>query len=169
MQLRLGLLGALLLAGLTGCGTVREPYIPKRLGSLHDQKADQGIRLTLSPDKYRARIGEPVTFTVLIENTRGRPALLPADPGLLLAWIYPDGRRDNMVRSQEPVPRQEPLLLNPGEQRVARLVVPTYYFNFDGIYEFRAILRGQPLPVESDAVWTGRALSNGYGIYFDHP
>lgn len=159
-----GLMAASLLAG---CGTVHEAYKPTQLGNLADNRNDSTIEVTLRPDKYRARIGDPVTFTVVIRNIGTEPILFPSDPDLLLTWVYPDGKRDNLIRDQ----RQgapEMTVLKPGEEHVAHSVVTTYYFDHGGIHEFRAVVYGEQVAMNTGRpAWQGRAVSNGFGVLFE--
>jgi hypothetical protein len=151
---------------LVGCGTIKETYKPRHLGNLADQRVAGGIELRLTPDKYRARIGDPLTIKVSIRNVSDKPILLPSEPDLLLAWVYPDGKRDNLVRSER-VPPPNYIALAPGEERISQSVVTTQYFDRGGIHEFRAILNGDKHAKSSDrAAWKGRAISNGYGVLF---
>lgn len=152
--------------GLCGCGTVQDTYKPSHLGNLGDGESAKSIQVTLKPDKYRARKGDPVTFTVVIKNTGDQSVWFPRDPDLLLTWVYPDGRRDNLVRSEEASGSKEEVLLKPGQDRIEHSVVTTYYFNRSGIHEFRAIVSSDTDEAASKKSWTGRAVSNGFGIYF---
>lgn len=161
-------LGLIVLAThLVGCGTVQQAYKPAHLGNLADQRAESGIEVTISPDKYRARIGEPVAFKIIIRNVSSDSILFPADPDLLLTWVYPDGRRDNLIRGDRKS-AESFILLAPGEEHIAYSVVTTYYFDRGGIHEFRAIVRGEALAMKKDrSSWQGRAVSNGYGLLFE--
>lgn len=153
---------------MTGCGTVQQAYRPDHLGDLSDDEIDQGIRVTLVPDKYRARIGEPVTFKVVIRNVGDQPVWIPGDPDVLLTWVYPDGRRDNLLRGlSSSTPPKNAVLLRPGQEQVEHSVVTTYYFNRAGIHEFRAILTADASP-KAQPGWTGRAISNGFGVFFEN-
>ncbi len=153
---------------LVGCGTVQEAYKPKQLGNLADSRIDSSIQVLLKPDKNRARIGDPVTFTIVIRNIGTETILLPDDPDLIMTWVYPDGKRDNLLRKERKgVPAL--LQLKPGEERIAHSVVTTYYFDHSGVHEFRAVLYGNNhLAMNtSNPAWQGRAVSNGYGVLFD--
>lgn len=152
---------------LIGCGTVKQAYKPSHLGNLADHQSSSGIEVTLIPDKYRARIGDPVTFTVVIRNVNSQPILFPTDPDLLLTWIYPDGRRDNLIRGERKV-ATDYTVLAPGEEHVERSVVTTYYFDRGGIHEFRAIVSGDEVAMNAGRpAWHGRAISNGFGVLFE--
>jgi len=152
---------------LSGCGTVKEAYKPAHLGNLADNDSDSGIQVTLSPDKYRARIGDPVTFQVVIRNVGDQAVWFPADPDLLLTWVYPDGKRDNLIRGDKASGKADMVLLAPGQERVEHSVVTTYYFDHGGIHEFRAIVTADALPAARQAQWTGRIVSNGFGVMFE--
>jgi hypothetical protein len=160
--------GAVVLGGLlAGCGSVSQAYKPTQLGNLADNRDGSGIEVTLSPDKYRARIGDPVTFTVVIRNIGAEPVLFPSDPDLLVTWVYPDGKRDNLIRGErKKAPKM--LLLSPGDEHIAHSVVTTYYFDRSGIHEFRAIVSGEQLAMNTERhAWQGRAVSNGFGVLFE--
>lgn len=152
---------------LAGCGTVREAYKPSHLGNLADSDADSGIQITLSPDKYRARIGDPVTFQVVIRNVGEQAVWFPSDPDLLLTWVYPDGKRDNLIRGDKSVGKAGMVLLAPGQERVEHSVVTTYYFDHTGIHEFRAIVTADAQSAQGKSQWSGRLVSNGFGVMFE--
>lgn len=151
-----------------GCGTVQQTYKPSKLGFIADHQPYEGIEVTLVPDKYRARIGDPVSFVITIKNVSNAPILFPEDPDVLLTWVYPDGKRDNLIRPERTeAPKYR--ILRPGETFVANAVVTTYYFDHSGIHEFRAILRNTPVAVSSTGrpPWQGRAVSNAFGILME--
>lgn len=154
---------------LSGCGTVQQAYKPQHLGNLADNRTEQGIEIVLRPDRERARIGDPVTFTVVIRNIGTEPVLFPSDPDLLMTWVYPDGKRDNLIRGErQGAPKM--IVLQPGQEHVAHSVVTTYYFDRGGIHEFRAIVYGEAQRLAMNntlASWQGRAVSNGFGVYFE--
>lgn len=166
-QFLAGWLAVVSIGFLTGCGTVQQAYKPDHLGDLSDDEIGQGIQVTLVPDKYRARIGEPVTFKVVIRNVGDQPVWIPGDPDLLLTWVYPDGRRDNLIRGMPSSAPKSAVLLKPGQERVEHSVVTTYYFSRAGIHEFRAILTADAAP-KTQPGWTGRAISNGFGVFFEN-
>lgn len=160
-------MGTAAVALLAGCGTVREAYKPSHLGNLADSETDNGIEVTLSPDKYRARIGDPVTFQVVIRNVGDQPVAFPADPDLLLTWVYPDGKRDNLIRGDKASARPGTVLLAPGQERIEHSVVTTYYFDHGGIHEFRAIVTADAQTAAGRPQWSGRLVSNGFGVMFE--
>ncbi|MCO5061200.1 MAG: hypothetical protein M9963_04245 [Kiritimatiellae bacterium] len=168
MKLALTVYAALVAGLLTGCGSVQQAYKPQQLGNLADSRTDSSIEVLLKPDKTRARIGDPVTFTIIIRNVGTESVLIPDDPDLIMTWVYPDGKRDNLLRAER---QTAPSLvkLKPGEARIAHSVVTTYYFDHSGVHEFRAVLYGNnhmAMNTELPA-WQGRAVSNGYGVQFD--
>lgn len=154
-------------ACLTGCGTIQEAYKPDHLGNLADDQTDSGIQITLSPDKYRARIGDPVTFRIAIRNVGTENVWIPSDPDLLLTWVYPDGKRDNLIRGDRPAASPGLVMLAPGQEHIAHSVVTTYYFDRGGIHEFRAIVTADAETATQQAAWRGRAVSNGFGVFFE--
>lgn len=162
--------GAVIAAGfLVGCGTVQQAYKPQQLGNLADNRNDSNIEVSLRPDKSMARIGEPITFTIEIRNIGSEPILFPSDPDLLMTWVYPDGKRDNLIRDKRRG-GPEMRMLRPGETYIAHSVVTTYYFDHAGIHEFRAVVYGErDLALNSRArpAWDGRAVSNGFGLLFE--
>jgi hypothetical protein len=167
MNITASISGAVLVAALlSGCGTVRQAYKPEHLGNMADSRGMDGIEVVLSPDKYRARIGDPVTFRIAIRNVGTAPVLFPADPDLLVTWVYPDGKRDNLIRGEKTTASKW-LTLNPGEEHIAHSVVTTYYFDRGGIHEFRAIVSGDVAMNTSRPSWQGRAVSNGFGVLFE--
>lgn len=167
MKKSLSMLALLGVGLMTGCGTVQQAYKPDHLGDLSDQEIASGIRVTLVPDRQRARIGEPVSFKVIIRNVSDRAVWIPDDPDLLMTWVYPDGRRDNLVRGMQTVPHTDAVMLKPGEERVENSVVTTYYFSRTGIHEFRAILTADASGKQR-AGWSGRAVSNGFGVLLEN-
>ncbi len=154
---------------LTGCGTVQQAYKPQQLGNLADNRTEMGIEILLRPDRERARIGDPLTFVVVIRNIGTEPVLFPRDPDLLMTWVYPDGKRDNLIRgARQGTP--EMIVLQPGQEHVAHSVVTTYYFDRGGIHEFRAIVYGETERLAMNntlSSWQGRAISNGFGVLFE--
>lgn len=113
-------------------------------------------------------MGEPLYFTVIIQNVGDKPLWLPRNPDLLLTWVYPNGRRDNFIRERPPAQffsAHNAVLLQPGQQMTRTIAVKTYYFPLPGITEFRAILRGTGnTNPDLQPFWSGRVESNAYGI-----
>ncbi|MFH0909632.1 MAG: hypothetical protein V1929_12800 [bacterium] len=168
MRATVGLL-ALGTALLTSCATVEKAYIPKKMGNLEDSQASGGIRMSLVPDHYQAKIGDLLTFSIVLKNVSTEPIWIPKEPEFLLTWVYPDGKRDNMIRDLETnktYTRANAVLLQPGQEKIYRSVITTYYFNRQGITEFRALVSvDKPASSDLNPFWNGYAESNGYGVY----
>lgn len=168
MLIRSTIVSLAVLAVAGGCGTVNQTYRPSHLGNLADNKVDRGVEVYILPDKYRARIGDPLSFKVVIKNVSSEPILLPVEPDLVLTWIYPDGKRDNIIRGPKKKVAVKYRTLAPGESIVENSVITTYYFDRPGIHEFRAILRGDEVAMSTHPQsWNGRAVSNGFGVMFE--
>lgn len=155
-----------MVVALSACGTVQTTYKPAWMGNMADGETDQNIEIQLRPDKYRAKIGDPLTFSVVIRNVGSQPVWFPSHPDLLVMWVYPDGRRDNIISSDQDSGSTEMVLLNPGQDRVEHSVVTTYYFDRIGIHEFRAIVSAEKSTTTAHRGWSGRAVSNGFGVHF---
>lgn len=167
MNLFLAVFSIGLVFGVAGCGSVKQSYKPSQLGNLGDHQPGGGIEVEIVPDKYRARIGDPLSFKVVIRNVSDQTILFPADPDLLLTWVYPDGRRDNLIRGEKKG-SPKAIALGPGESIVMNSVITTYYFDRTGIHEFRAVVRGEDVAMSpTSRVWAGRAVSNGFGVLFE--
>ena len=154
---------------LTGCATVEDKYIPAKMGNLEDSQASGGIRISLVPDHFKAKIGDLLTFSIVLKNESEEPIWIPKQPDFLLTWVYPDGKRDNVIRNPETnkmYTKVNAILLQPGQEKVYRSAVTTYYFNREGITEFRALVSvDKPASKELKPFWNGYAESNGYGVY----
>ena len=154
---------------LTGCATVDKAYIPSKMGNLEDSQASGGIRMSLVPDHYQAKIGDLLTFSIVLKNVSDAPIWIPKQPDFLLTWVYPDGKRDNIIRNPETnqtYTKANAILLQPGQEKTYRSVITTYYFNRAGITEFRALVSvDKPASKELSPFWNGYAESNGYGVY----
>ena len=147
-----------------GCGTVEQPYIPSQMGTLNDGEVIRNLEVTITPDKYQAKIGDPLTFSVTIKNQGTQPVLIHKNPDIIMTWVYPDGKRDNIIRGDDTTPSgNATILLQPGEQRVTRSIIATYYFDRSGITEFRALV-GIKGASDKNAKWEEQIASNGYGV-----
>ena len=168
MKLASGIL-VLGVALLAGCASVEDKYIPAKMGNLEDSQASGGIRMSLVPDHYQAKIGDLLTFSIVLKNVSEEPIWIPKQPDFLLTWVYPDGKRDNVIRNEETkhtYTKANAILLQPGQEKVYRSVITTYYFNREGITEFRALVSvDKPASKELSPFWNGYAESNGYGVY----
>jgi hypothetical protein len=160
--------GVLAAALLAGCATVEQPYIPAKMGNLNDSLAYGGIKITLVPDHYQAKIGDLLSFSIILKNVSEEPIWVPREPDVLMMWVYPDGKRDNLVRDtdkQVSYTKSNAVLLQPGQERTYRSALSTYYFNRDGITEFRALVRADhPSGNDADLFWAGEGESNGFGV-----
>jgi hypothetical protein len=160
-------LGGLVLALATGCASLDQPYIPAKMGNLNDSLARGGIEISLVPDRYLADIGDMLAFSIILKNVSAEPIWIPREPDMLMTWVYPDGKRDNVIRDAKPVEytKANSTLLNPGDEKVYRSAVTTYYFNRGGITEFRALVSANhPVRDGLGPYWTGEAESNGFGV-----
>ena len=153
---------------LTGCASFEEAYIPHTLGVAGASPAKDGLRVVLTAPNDVSRLGDPLKLRVTLRNEGPEAVWLPVDPHLIMVWVYPNGRNDNMV-VDPPHPRHftqhNAMLLEPGAEVSEDLSVDTYYFPREGITEFRAVLRvpGSTNP-DLKPFWVGRAVSNPFGI-----
>lgn len=160
--------GVLAVALLTGCASLEQPYIPAKMGNLNDSLAQGGIKVMLVPDRYNASIGDLLSFSIILKNVSAEPIWIPKEPDLLLMWVYPDGKRDNLIKDEgTPVEytKANSTLLQPGAEQVYRSAITTYYFNRAGITEFRALVSANhPVRDNLAPYWAGEADSNGFGV-----
>ena len=153
---------------LAGCATVPNRYIPKAVGSLNDADNTNILSASIELANLDSFIGEPIVFKVVIKNIGETPLWLPRDPEFFFVWIYPDGRRDSFV--YEPLRDQfysqaDAVCLCPGQQIMKSVAIQTYYFQRNGITEFRAYLRaGRNTNPELNPFWEGELASNSYGV-----
>jgi hypothetical protein len=155
----------LFLAGasfLAACSSVMPVvYVPQQSGTLNDSSVSGNISVTLKPDQADIRRGEPLGFSVTMQNVSLQTILLPRQPDVVLTWIYPDGKRDNLIRDTDSLQANpEFVKLAPGAQIVSRLSIKTSSFHRAGIFEFRAIVSA----AGADKTWAGCAVSNGFGV-----
>lgn len=151
-----------------GCGTVQPPYKPAQVGMLPDSSPVAGLVMTLQPDRTTAQIGDAINFNIKIKNMGTATVWLPKDPEICLMWTYPDGKCDNFVRDDDS-PTAPPALapLAPGEERLFKSCVTTYYFDRRGVTEFRArVTVPNAVNTVGGLAWTGDMASNGYGVMF---
>ncbi len=144
------------------------PYRPTRVGRIDAAPAEGPLEMQMVCAQDTITIGEPLYFTVIIRNTSDRPVWLPRNPPLIMAWVYPDGRRDNFLREYPDAQffsTQNAVLLQPGQQMTRTVAVKTYYFPLPGITEFRALLDSpRNTNPELTPFWSGRLESNAYGV-----
>ncbi len=169
------------LALLTGCGTLNNSYRPAVVGPVDSCTRVRDLAVVLvgtqeaKTSRYadRVRLGEPVHFSVVLKNVGTNDLWVPKNPEILFSWIYPDGQRDNHLRE---IPKDhfyqadDVVLLKPGQSLKQPYQLKTWFFRKTGIVEFRAIVQisrntNRDLP----AVWSGRVVSNGYGILVERP
>ena len=111
---------------LTGCATVEDKYIPAKMGNLEDSQASGGIRMSLVPDHYQAKIGDLLTFSIVLKNVSEEPIWIPKHPDFRLTWVYPDGKRDNVIRNEETnrtYTKANAILLHPGQEKIYSSVI----------------------------------------------
>lgn len=175
-QFSAGLGGLLLIALLglstTGCASVEERYKPQQVGALQDNNAVNGIEVTLIPDRFKAKIGDIVTFSVKIKNVGNEGVWIPKEPDILMTWVYPDGKRDNFVNDFDQAGRYrgDSFMLPPGQEKIFQSAITTYYFNRGGITEFRAKVNmtGRMAQASSQPTWDREIASNGFGVMFEN-
>lgn len=162
------MLTAALAFAAAGCATAPKTYVPVTVGSLDDPETDGQLEVWISTSQESAFIGDPIFFTVTIRNAGTRAVWVPRNPDLLMTWIYPNGRRDNMLREfsrDQHYSTSEAVLLRAGQQMTKSVAVKTYYFPKTGITEFRAVLHaGRNTNPDLSPFWQGELQSNAYGI-----
>jgi hypothetical protein len=159
------------LSMLSACGTMEQPYKPCHMGTLQDSSIVDGLEITLVPDKTTAKIGDLLTFYVIIKNVGSSAVLLPAEPDVLLTWIYPDGKRDNFIQddSMGASASGQNVRLDAGKTLVLKSALTTYYFNNRGITEFRARVSVNRNTLAGGADSRRDEISsNGFGVLFDN-
>ena len=151
-----------------GCGTVQPPYKPAQVGMLPDSSPVAGLVMSLQPDRTTAHIGDAINFHIKIKNMGNATVWLPKDPDIFLMWTYPDGKCDNFVRDDySPTAPLALAPLAPGEERLFKSCVTTYYFDRRGVTEFRARVSVPTTYAGNNSLaWTGDMASNGYGVMF---
>lgn len=159
---------ALLALASFGCASVPVTYRPTQVGMLPGEGPTSGLVLILRPDRTAARIGDQISFDIILKNLGNSAVWIPSSPEILLTWVYPDGKCDNFV-SDSDSNAASPVLapLAPGEERRFRSLLTTYYFSRKGVTEFRARL-SIPRQTQGDErlAWAGDVASNGYGVLF---
>jgi hypothetical protein len=145
---------------LAGCASIPAPYQPMQAGNLNDGSGAGSIAVVLNADRDTIRRGDTLRFSVAIQNVGTQPVVLPRDPDTQLTWVYPDGRRDNLIKDSAAPANSELVRLEPGQQLTHKSTIPTYYFHRSGITEFRAIVSA----AGTGNTWNGRAVSNGFGV-----
>lgn len=154
---------------LAGCASLPETYVPSTVGPVQHQ-ATQGQALECRIHSVHDAVvaGEPVEFVVLLRNRSDQAIWVPSRPDVVFLWTYSNGRRDNFMRD-DPMPQfftsHNAVLLQPGEQLTRTVRVDTRNFLRNGVTEFRALVQAPTnLNPELNSFWTGRTVSNGYGV-----
>ncbi len=156
---------------LTACSTVPDPYVPSEIGEIRSSNPTHGLQLTIEPVSDELPFREPVHFRVILENVGEQAYWVPREPFILFYWIYPTSVRDHYVR-ERPAPqhytKSEVKRLEPGQRLVYSERIETYYFPRPGIVEFWAhYVSAQNLNTAITPHWTGRLVSNSYGVRFN--
>lgn len=152
---------------LAACGTIPQPYHPTQVGMVDATHDIAGLSLTLRPDRTTAQIGDVITFDLILKNMGSDTLWLPSQPDILMTWTYPDGKCDNFIRDDNaPAAPLALTPLAPGEERLFKSVVKTYYFDMRGVTEFRARVTVPPAARTDHMAWAGDLASNGYGVMF---
>ncbi len=152
----------------SGCAAIPQPYIPELAGPIGYGDILHGLEIRIEAEQERARLGDPITMLVTLENKGEQAIWIPRKPHIILFWVYPNGQRDNYV-IEFPAERyytpKEIFPLHPGQKLVITEILDTYYFPKPGITEFTAIYHA-PRNSNPDilSVWAGRIRSNSYGI-----
>ena len=158
---------AVLLAGAVGCVAPRTT-VPDRGGAHADTAA--GVRVETMPNRSQARRGEALEFTTRITNTGDRALHLPRKPDVLFAWVYPSGRRDNLLVDlphSRSYTWEDVIRLAPGEWVEVRTVIDTSYFPLPGPVRFAAILQvPRNTNAELQPFFSGRARSTPHSVTF---
>jgi len=152
----------------SSCGTVRETYHPQVVGPLPDAPASAGITLKLTATVNVVSLGQPVAFRIAVRNTSNHAIWIPKQPQQAFFWTYPNGRHDCYLIERETsrfFQKSDCLLLQPGHEVILPGLVETANFDRPGITEFLAEINvAQNTNPEMEPFWSGRLLSNGYGL-----
>ena len=152
----------------TGCASVPQAYRPQNVGPGRPAPSEKGLRVSISPDSEVAVKGEPIQFSVEIENVSAGSLVVPRHPHVVFTWTYANGQRDNFlaeVPDEQFLAPSDVVRLEAGGTLRIKVPVKTYYFRRLGVTEFRAVVNAprNTNPALGD-VWQGRALSNRYGV-----
>ncbi|HMP72126.1 MAG TPA: hypothetical protein PKE55_02580 [Kiritimatiellia bacterium] len=115
--------------------------------------------------------GEDLSLTFDLINTSRDPITLGPTVKILLSCLHSDGTRSFQSPSHIALPSRPDLIrLQPGQSLTGTLTFESIDFSIIGLVEMRALVRvkdtrtyGQP------SSWTGRVLSNGFGIHVQDP
>ncbi len=152
----------------SGCGTIQDVYHPQTIGPVTDAQDCDGLTLKLSAPATVVPIGKPAAFSVAVRNTGNRALWIPKKPQQGFFWTYPNGRHDCYMIEREATrffKRSDCHLLQPGGELILAGLVETSYFDRPGITEFLAEIDvAKNTNPELEPFWSGRLLSNGYGL-----
>lgn len=154
---------------LVGCASLPEKYVPSTVGPIQHPSAQvQSLECRIYTLHDAVVAGNPVEFVVLLRNRADQAIWVPENPDVVFLWTYSNGFRDNFMRD-EPMPQfftpQNAVLLQPGEQLTRNVRIDTQKFLRNGLTEFRALVNVPTnLNPELSPFWTGRSVSNGYGV-----
>ncbi|OGV42686.1 MAG: hypothetical protein A2X46_05315 [Lentisphaerae bacterium GWF2_57_35] len=153
---------------LSGCGTMPAKYIPVTLGPVIESESVQGIELTILPSVETIAIGEVLTMTVTIKNIHTEPVWFPRNPEIMMLWIYPDGKRDNLVfecTENRFYTEDQVVWLKAGQVVQTKMRIKTYYFPKPGVTEFQAFCNAASNTNPAiRPFWHGKIFSNTYGV-----
>ncbi len=153
---------------LSSCATTGATYRPEKVGLVREAEVRGSLEVVIEPDETHVPLGSPVRFTSRVRNVGVHPVWVPRHPVIVYMWIYPTGRRDNLLRDQPPTHHfmgTEAVMLKPGEELVRRASIDTHYFPRRGITEFSAFL-AVPTNTNSELqpFAAGRYISNKFGV-----
>jgi hypothetical protein len=158
---------------IMGCSSAGGKYVPSKVGEVRQPTENQGISALLRPSTDRARIGDPIVCNLVLRNLSQEPVWIPREPEYQIHIIHPNGRRDNSLEElgrPRHYDASNAVLLKPGQQISTQLEVKTYYFDQGGITEIFAVVQcGRNTNAQLEPFWSGRAISNSYGIMIDAP
>ncbi len=159
-------LGGLLF--LSACSTVPSRYIPSTMGPVQGGEVVDDLECRIEPERETIVIGDVLLMTVVVRNNGTRSLWFPKKPDIVVMWVYPDGKRDNMVfevPSARFFRKDQVVELKPGQQYKTQIPIKTYYFPKPGITEFQAFCNSPSnTNPEITPFWQGRVFSNSYGV-----
>jgi hypothetical protein len=152
-----------------GCATHDFRGRPSQVGELTPPQVKDGLELRLRHrDGTSFALGGRIRFEVDVRNAGTRVVSVPLEPVITLVWVYPSGRRDNMMRpysAREALDGASIRFLAPGESMTLSVDLSTRFFERAGIMEFAAILHVPPvLGAVPEVSSVGRYISNRIGL-----
>ena len=151
-----------------GCASLPNSYIPETAGPVNESEVYDGLQATLLSDYVAIAKGESINFDIELKNTTEQGIWIPEKPEIMMSWVYPNGRRDNVLiefNETRFYSKDELVYLKPQEATVVTVPIKTYYFPRTGITEFQVWCNiskntNPALP----RVWHGQLASNAYGV-----